>query len=377
MKKSEIVSVMRPQLPSADRLLPYLRRIDETRTYSNWGPLVSELECRLARYFGMNDGSVVCAGSGTAALVGAVLATAGRATLERPLALIPAFTFVATAAAAEQCGYRPYLLDVDADTWMLDPVRLAHSPALDRIGIVIPVAPFGRPVPQGPWKAFRERTGIPVVIDGAACFETAGDAPAASLGDIPVVMSFHATKSFATGEGGCVIASDVEVAQRVTRALNFGFLGSRVSLSASTNGKMSEYHAAVGLAEFDGWNAKRLAFREVADRYRRHLGAGGFGDRITAAPDVCSSYVLFQSRSGAECALLQDSLARHGVEFRLWYGTGLQHQAYFSDCPGEDLSVTNAVAPTLLGLPMALDLTEAMVARVVSAIRLGLADTCP
>src|SRR5215475_7865920 len=107
------VPVMRPQLPRADDLLPYLRAIDASRFYSNNGPLVTALERRLAEHFRLPAGGVVCIGSGTAAIVGAVLASAGRARAERPFALLPAFTFVATASAVEQCGYRPYLADVD------------------------------------------------------------------------------------------------------------------------------------------------------------------------------------------------------------------------------------------------------------------------
>jgi dTDP-4-amino-4,6-dideoxygalactose transaminase len=102
----ETVPVLRPRLPTAERLLPYLRRIDLTRIYSNHGPLGSELAERLASMLQLPEGGIVCAGSGTAALAGAVLATAGRGTPARPLALLPAFTFVATAAAVEHCDRR-------------------------------------------------------------------------------------------------------------------------------------------------------------------------------------------------------------------------------------------------------------------------------
>src|SRR6185369_6395553 len=97
------IPVLRPQLPSADAMLPYLRRIEGARIYSNWGPLVQELEQRLARHFALPEGSVATASCGTAALVGATLAVAGRASDRKPLAIIPAYTFVATAAAIEQC----------------------------------------------------------------------------------------------------------------------------------------------------------------------------------------------------------------------------------------------------------------------------------
>src|SRR5207245_1355138 len=116
---------------------------------------------------------------------------------------------------------------------------------------------------------FTAATGIPVIIDGAASFAGLVERPEASLGAIPVALSFHATKAFATGEGGAVATEDVALARRVAQALNFGISGVRDSRMASTNGKMSEYHAAVGLAELDGWTEKLAAFRVVAERYRQ------------------------------------------------------------------------------------------------------------
>ena len=144
------------------------------------------------------------------------------------------------------------------------------EPILTRWAIVIPVAPFGRAVPQAAWLEFRERTGIPVVIDGAATFEAAAGQEGI-LGELPVAMSFHATKAFATGEGGCVASTETGVVEQIGQALNFGFSGSRDSATPSLNGKLSEYHAAVGLAELEEWDARQEATARVLDLYRETL----------------------------------------------------------------------------------------------------------
>jgi dTDP-4-amino-4,6-dideoxygalactose transaminase/SAM-dependent methyltransferase len=366
------VPVLRPLLPAADRLLPYLRRIDAARIYTNYGPLVCELEQRLAEHLAVPAGGVASASSGTAALTGTILAVAGRATSARPLALMPAFTFVATAAAAEQCGYQPYLADIDPETWMLDPGRLAEHPALAEVGVVIPVAPFGRPVPQGPWRAFRDRTGIPVVIDGAAMFDVGRAPPGYSFGAIPVALSLHATKGYGTGEGGAVVWADADRLRRVAQVLNFGFYDTRDSRTPSTNGKMSEYHAAVGLAGLDDWTERRTAFLAVAERYRRGMADAGLGDRFFAAPDIGFSYALFQCRSGAEAVRVQEAFQRGCVGWRLWYGGGLHHQSHFAALPRERLDTTDEMAPALLGLPMAPDLGEEQIARVIGTLAAAL-----
>jgi dTDP-4-amino-4,6-dideoxygalactose transaminase len=365
------IPVCRPKLPTFDQLEPYLRRIDANRLYTNYGPLVLELEGRLSCHFNVPRGGLVCAGTGTAALFGAIIAVAGRAQTSRPWAIVPGLTFAATAAAVEQAGYLPYIVDVDPATWMMNPEIIADHPMLNRVGLVVPVAPFGRPVPMEPWLAFREKCRVPVVIDGAASFQNIAEAPRTFLGDIPVCISLHATKSFSTGEGGCVATTNVEQAERAAQALNFGFRNSRDSASPSTNGKMSEYHAAVGLAEFDAWPEKRVQFCRAAESYRHILADSGLADRYTAAPDIGLNYALFSCKRHEEVAAVHKCLSRRGVDFRHWYGAGLHSQSHYSVCPRDRLDVTEQLATELLGIPMAPDLSLPNVTLVADSLLEG------
>ena len=366
------VPVLRPRLPRTDRLVPYLRRIDAARVYTNHGPLATTLALGLVECLSLPPGGIACASSGTTALVGAILAVAGPAAKERPLALVPAFTFVATAEAAELAGYRSWITDVDPVTWMLDPERLLQHPALDSVGLVVPVAPFGRPVPQAPWLEFRRRTGIAVVIDGAASFDRIASDPERLLNEIPVALSFHATKAFATAEGGCVATTDPDLTHRVTRVLNFGFYGTRVAESAGLNGKMSEYHAAVGLAELDEWHVKQAALQGVIEAYRRGIARAGLSEFFIAAPDIGLSYVLFRGRGPEEADQVQTRLHQQGIDTRLWYGAGLHRQTYFADRPRDPLPVTEEIAPCLVGLPIAPDLSEPQIEHVIAALAAAL-----
>jgi dTDP-4-amino-4,6-dideoxygalactose transaminase len=364
--------VYRPLLPTADRLRPYLGAIDDSRTYANWGPLVMQLESRLAALLGQAEGTVVSASSGTAALVGAILAAAGQATPGRPLALVPGLTFVATAIAAEQCGYRPYVVDVDRGNWQIVFAALDSHPQRDRVGLVIAVAPFGRPVPQEDARAFSERTGIPVVIDGGACFEAmALGPPSQYVGIVPTALSFHATKSFSTAEGGGVVTSDASLARRVAQALSFGFRGSRNSAIASTNGKMSEYHAAVGLAELDGWRDKSRALVHVAEIYRGRFEAAGLASRFFGLPVVAGCYALFEAPDPASALKVQHSLDRSNAETRLWYAHGLLDHDHFRSLDHDPLEMTRSLASRLVGLPVAPDLSESQVEHVVRAVVRG------
>ena len=364
------IPVYRPKLPCVEKLIPYLREIDENRWYSNRGKFVQAMERRIEAMLGTGCGVIVTA-SGWAALKAAIFAAAGPATPQRPLALMPSYTFAATAAAAETCGYKPYFLDVDVGNWMISPQTLVDHPALSRAGIVIPVAAYGRGVAQEGWRQFREATEVPVVIDAAAAFEAIVDNPCGLTGKVPVAISFQATKPLSTGEGGAVIWNDADGLMAVTRAINFGFLGTRESKSPSFNGKMSEFHAAVGHASLDAWDETVVAWRTTCAAYSGWAEKAGLTDRMIFHPVIASCYTLFRASSDVEAAAVTQALTETGIEHRYWYGDGLHTHQHFAAAPHDPLPQTARIAHQLVGLPTAIDLSHEAMGRIVAAICKG------
>ena len=362
-----MLPVYRALLPRVEHLIPYLGRIDEARWYSNRGALVELLEGRLGELLGDAGAKVTTASSGTAAIEAAILATAGRATRERPLALLPAYTFIATALAVEACGFTPYLLDVDASTWALDPHALIGHPALSRAGIVVPVAPYGCAFSQNDWLTFRDQTGIPVVIDAAAAVEAMIDDPHQTTGSIPVALSFQATKAFSTGEGGAVVWSDTEGLTRVARALNFGMLYSRASTTAGLNGKLSEYHAAVGLASLDGWEERRRANGAVVALYQSVATAYGLAAQLSVAPALASNYAVLDAGSEAMANEVIAVLQAERIETRRWYGLGLHRETHLEGVERDALVNTERIAPLIVGLPIACDISASQIECIMRA----------
>ncbi len=368
--------VYRSSLPRAARLLPYLEKIDANRWYTNRGELVNLLEARLGQRLGGGTANVISAASGTAAIEAAILATAGPATPNRPLALLPAYTFVATACAVERCGYVPYLLDVEPDTWALAAGRFDGHPMLERAGVIVPVAPYGGAIAQAGWVQFEARTKVPVVIDAAAGFEALAADPQHCTGTIPVALSFQATKAFSCGEGGAVVWSDADGLLRVVRSLNFGILWRRESTSAGMNGKMSEYHAAVGLAALDEWDQTCRANRAAVEAYGRAAQAFGVRERLVLAPDIASNYALFDAGSPRAANDLVAALGAQKIESRHWYGQGLHQEAYWRNAQRDPLPHTDRIAPAVVGLPMFCDISPADIERTIEIASQVLAR-CP
>ncbi|WP_313539859.1 DegT/DnrJ/EryC1/StrS family aminotransferase [Sphingomonas sp.] len=341
--------------------MPYLQRIDDRRSYSNFGPLVTELEARLAQRMGVDPGCVVTVANGT---VGLTLALQAVVESSAGYCLIPSWTFVATAHAVSGAGLTPFLVDVDEGSWALTPdiARDALSRIDGPVAAVMPVAPFGAPLDVDAWDRFTEQTGIPVVIDAAAGHD------AVRPGSSPAVVSLHATKILGAGEGGYVVCRRPAAITEIRQRSNFGFYGSRDARMVGTNAKMSEYHAAVGLAAMDAYSNDVSGYRAVAEAYRQRLSRrqqigfqAGFGSAWCGS--VCVARFF-----GADQARLMARLEAVGISSRAWWGAGVHLQTAFAGLPHLPLPVTEMLARETLGLPYFVDMTDTDVERVCRII---------
>ncbi len=362
--------VCRPLLPGADAVAAYLRRVDAARHYTNRGPLVRQLESRLARALRIPDHAIRTASNGTSAIEIAVLASAGPVRPDRPMALMPSYSFAATGLAVERLGYRVLFADIDPATWAMDLSAVAHHPRLAEVGVIVTVAPYGRAPDLAGAETLSRATGIPVVIDAAASFERLWERPGTVSSTVPLTVSFHATKTFSTGEGGAVIWDDPAGQDRVVQAANFGFNLSRRSEVAGTNAKMSEYHAAVGHAMLDGFDQRRADYAATVARWAE--ATARLPGRMHLPPDLASVYILWEAPGPEQRARVQAALEADRVDTRLWYELGMHKQPHFARPAQPALPVTEDLGARLLGLPMAHDMDPADMARVVAIMRRAL-----
>lgn len=360
-----VLPAARPRLPSAEAIFPYLQRIDTARWYSNFGPLLSEFEARLASRFTAGT-NVVTITNATQALT---LTLTAMELKPGGYVAIPAWTFVATAHAVIQAGLRPWFVDVDPDTWMMRPEAIASLPAgvREHLVAVIPVCAFGALGDLAAWRAFRQETGVPVLLDAAAAFDALREA------DLPAVVSLHATKALGLGEGGFLVTDDPDLAMRVRRLSSFGFQGSRESQVPATNAKLSEYAAAVGLAALDSWDADRLQFARVA----HHLRISLIGQpEVRFQPGWGSEWVTSVCNvrlPDGSAAAVAEALQAEGVETRRWWGQGCHVNPAFAECDHGDLRHTDRLGGAVLGLPFAVDLSVLEIRRIAAALGRALA----
>ena len=366
--RAQSIPVLRPQLPTVAAYSHYLREIDANRWYSNHGPLVRRFEARLAAHFGLPAEGVASFANGTAALTAALLALGAR-TKQR--CLLPSWTFIACPAAVLAAGLVPHFVDVDPTTWALDPDVLARRKDLAGVGAVLVVSPFGAPLERGRWEDFTARTGIPVLIDAAAGFDSVASIPAAGAGPTPIMISLHATKVLGIGEGAVLLSSDRPFIQLAQQYGNFGFYGVAEAMVPGINGKLSEYAAAIGLAALEEWPGRRPQLFRLATRYRAAVAES---PTLTLAPGFGKGWV-----SSTCCVTVPgdgliagERLMALGIETRRWWRRGCHHQPAYNGFPRDPLPVTEGLARRCLGLPFYPDLAEAEIDWIVAS----LADCC-
>lgn len=359
----EWLPLLVPDMPSPQELLPWLERMHAVRHYSNFGPLVQELEAEFSKQFGVQRELLTTVSNATQGLElvlqALVLPVGARI-------LLPAFTFVATATAVVRAGYQPVLADVDAETWMLTPEIARAVCERMRIDAVLPVATFGMPHDMRNWQQFEQETGLPVVIDAAAAY---GSQWLQSV-EGTLVFSLHTTKSLPAGEGGLVVSTRPGLAAKVRQLSNFGInLNSGVGVpvgalaSLGSNAKMSEYHAAIGLISLQKWKIHAQNRRvlqanfmheiNLASNHRVAWQAQGSSDPLMAPTLLCARLPNSTARDALEQACQQACIMT-----RRWYQPLLQHMDVLQQrCIALDVPNAQVLAQTLLGLPFFLGIT--------------------
>lgn len=239
----EPMHVGRPNVGDLQRFNQLVDGLFDRIWLTNNGPLVRELEARIAELVGVEHVVAMC--NGTVALEIAVRALGLTGEV-----IVPAFTFVATAHALQWQEITPVFCDVNPTTHTIDPGSL-ESMITPRTTGILGVHLWGFPCDVHALSRLAERHGLTLLFDAAHAFGcSSGDGMVGGFGKAEV-FSFHATKFVNCFEGGAVVTRDGELAERMRLMRNFGFAGDDNVVYVGTNGKMTEVCAAMGLTNIE------------------------------------------------------------------------------------------------------------------------------
>lgn len=347
------IPVMKPKLAKFDMAEKYLREIDLNRVFTNYGPLVKQVEYRYADYLGVKPENVV-------ALVNATLAIQGCVQISKIRKwAIPNFTFAATAHAVACAGKELQLVEVSRSDWKMNLNYFNSS----NVGI-IPVMPFGSPVNIGDYELWDH-----VIVDAAASLGSTLTNVKKLKPDQFIVYSLHATKVLGAGEGSIVICGSEENAKKLRAWANFGFTETRESSFLATNAKMTEYVAAYALAALDQKDVEEAEWTKVLDHKKKLMEEIGMLNISDLYPGF-RPYWIFQLQDNTE-SLIQN-LNKEGIGNRTWWSRPISSMPAFSQLEilgGNSISLN--LSTRLIGLPMWRDLSFNTIEKIAEIIRLS------
>jgi dTDP-4-amino-4,6-dideoxygalactose transaminase len=346
-------------MPPPTDWLPFLEDAYRARTFSNFGPVATRLENALTAKYALPGRRAVLVSNCTVGLTAVLLALRVRGPV-----IVPAFTFPATAQAVLQANCQPVFGDVARETWELDLARADELIGRHDAAAVIHVRAFGFCHDVSALHEICRRRGVPLIVDAAAALggKLSDQTPAGNQGDAEV-FSLHATKVFGIGEGGVIFAPEPMV-DSIRRAVNFGLAAGDV-LQPGMNGKLTEVHAAIGLAvldRIDGFIARRQGvvaeyLRRLDDEFTALLPAGR-----GAAPWPTFPVLL---PPGVHSARVADALRQFEIESRCYYHPALHETTVFRS--DQTLIHSEHLARHMLCLPVYSDMTAEEAECVVDA----------
>jgi dTDP-4-amino-4,6-dideoxygalactose transaminase len=260
---AEQVHVGRPNIGDRSELRRRFEEILDRRWLTNSGPCVNELQKRLAELLGVKH--VICMANGTVALEIAIRAAGLKGEV-----IVPSFTFIATAHALQWQEITPVFCDVDLETHTLDPAQIERLITPRTTGI-IGVHLWGRPCEIEALTTIARERRLELLFDAAHAFGCSYKGRRIGGFGLAEVFSFHATKFFNTFEGGAVATNDDALASRIRLMTNFGFVGYDKVNYIGTNGKMTEFSAAMGLTGLESLDDFVAVNRANHELYRREL----------------------------------------------------------------------------------------------------------
>lgn len=284
--------------------------------------------------------------------------------------IVPAFTFIATAATVAWLGARPVFADVEPTTLNIDPASVADRIS-DRTVGVIGVHLYGRPCAVEELTELCRERRLWFLEDAAQAHGArVGDRPVGSFGKL-ATWSFYPSKNLGCfGDGGAVTSGSEALLEKVRRLANHGREEHYFHREVGVNSRLDALQAAVlncRLSLLEGDNARR---REIACRYWGGLDALPGLEFLEDAPGTTAVYHQMTVRV-SEREALRRHLAEHGVGSAVHYPHALHEQPAFAALGfgPEDLPEATRAAADVLCLPMFPELTDDEVDRVCRAVR--------
>lgn len=365
------IPVAVPQI--GEREIAYVTDAVRSGWVSSLGPYVEKFERKFADYIGVSYAIAVSNGT-----TGLHLALHGLGIKPGDEVIVPDMTFVATVHAVLQTGATPVLVDVEPDTWNLDPVAVKRA-ITPKTRAIIPVHLYGHPAEMEPLQHIAEEHGLLLIEDAAEAH--GAEYHGRRVGGIGAVgvFSFYGNKIITTGEGGMITTNDLIVAERLRYLKDHGMVPTRryYHTEIAFNYRLTNLQAALGLAQLEQIDAFIAQRRNVMQWYTELLAGVSNVALNVERPGICNVYWLSCLVLGDKCRISRDDLMQQlrvqGIDTRPFFVPmhQLPHLANYrtvgrdsDQCPQSARLGSNG-----LNLPSGPHIDQAVARRIATAIK--------
>lgn len=327
------------------------------------GPEVKKLEVELANFAKVKYALAV--GSGTAALQVALMALdvgLGDEVITSP------FTFFASASTILLAGAKPVLVDVDLDTYNIDPNKIEEK-ITDKTKVIMPIDLYGQCANYASITEIAKKYDLKIIADAAQSFGARQDnINVGNFGDITCTSFYPAKPLGAYGEGGACFTNDYELALKMQKIHNHGQDGTYNHLCLGINARMDSLQAAVLLAKLSVYEAELSKRQIIAEKYNQLFRDIAITPFIK--PNNYSSYAMYTLRVKHRDQL-KKHLAEEGIPTAVHYPMPVHQQPAFKNLMNisENFPCSEILAKEVLSLPMHPYLTDEQIIFIADTVK--------
>jgi dTDP-4-amino-4,6-dideoxygalactose transaminase len=353
-----MINVTKTYLPPIEEYTRYLEKIWETGWVTNNGPFVQQLEEKLKKYFGVKH--LFFTSNGTIALQISIKALG----ITKEIITTP-FSYVATTGSILWENCKPVFVDIDKDTYCIDPSLIEKKITQDTEAILATHV-YGIPCAVEEIEKIAKKNNLKVIYDSAHAFGTMyKNKTLPSYGDIST-LSFHATKLFHTIEGGAIITNDDHLAEKIRQYRSFGHIGDEY-FSIGINGKNSEFHAAMGLCLLDKISDFIDKRKELSEEYTKNLRKTDITQPVIPGSTIYNySYYPILLKSEDQLLQIKKMLLENGILPRRYFYPSLNKLPYIKTT--HICKVSEDFANRILCLPLYYELNVKNINSICSII---------
>lgn len=353
------IYVTQPSLAPLNEYMEILKGVWERGILTHNGPLVQMIEKTICDK--LNISNFLAVSNGTIALQMAIKALE----LKGEIITTP-FTWIATVSAIIWEGCTPVFCDIDPDTLNIDPAAIS-SLITEKTVAIMPVHVFGNPCDVEAIEIIAKKHNLKIIYDGAhAIGSTYNSKSILEFGDI-TATSLHATKLLNTAEGGGCITSNLELSEKLKRIRFFGHNNAKIVIEDGFNGKMTEVHAALGLANLKYYDVVLNDRKEKYKLYKETLSSISklkFQMIKHGVPNYSYFPVIFESES--QLLLVEKKLNKESIYPRRYFYPSLN--TYTSIVRYQNNPISEDISNRILCLPLYWKLSKSEIIRIVQII---------